>query len=121
MSKRKFRSKAPQHSVGRGAVLERDDVSYFMANVHIHFIGHTQGEIYYALPVEMSAHHRPVPVLHRQTELCTPLWDLQEEYGGHTQSQSQLTGEHLAHMDGLVWFTEQELHGAFKSNDFWEQ
>lgn len=78
MSKSEFSPKAPKHSVSGGAVLERDDVSYFMANVHIHFIGHTQGEIHRALPVDLSAHHRTVPVLHRQTELCTPLWDLQE-------------------------------------------
>lgn len=48
-----------------------------MADVHVHFIGHTQGEIHSALPVDLSAHHHAVPVLHRQAELCTPLWDLQ--------------------------------------------
>lgn len=79
------KSEVPKHSVGGAAVLERDDVSYFMANVHIHFIGHTQGEIHCALPADLSAHHHAVPVLHRQAELCTPLWDLQQGHG-HTSS-----------------------------------
>lgn len=40
-----------------------------------------------ALPVDLSAHHHAVPVLHRQTELCTPLWDLQ---GGFRNTLSLL-------------------------------
>lgn len=59
-----------------------------MANVHIHFIGDTQGKIHCGLLVDLSAHHHAVSVLHREAELCTPLWDLQGKIWTHSNTIS---------------------------------
>ncbi|MEQ2191820.1 hypothetical protein XENOCAPTIV_002929 [Xenoophorus captivus] len=50
-----------------------------MADVHVHFIGHTQGEIHSLLLVGLCAHNHAVLKLSGQAELCTPLRNLKED------------------------------------------
>lgn len=66
----------PEHSVGGAAGLEGDAVAHLMTDVHVHLVGHSQGQLHRALSVDLSADYHAVLVLHRQAELCAPLWDL---------------------------------------------
>lgn len=66
----------PENGVRRAAGLQRDGVAHLVADVDIHFISHTQGQIYSPLPVGLRAHDHAVLVLGQQAELSTPLGDL---------------------------------------------
>lgn len=76
-------SHRPENSVARAARLQRDAVSDLVADVYVHFVGNTEGQIYSLLSLDLTAHHHPVLVLRRQTELCTPLRDLQRTEKTH--------------------------------------
>lgn len=66
----------PENGVRGAAGLQRDGVAHLVADVDIHFISHTQGQVYSPLPVGLRAHDHAVLVLGQQAELSTPLGDL---------------------------------------------
>lgn len=66
----------PQDGLARTAVLKRDHVADFVANVHIHLVRHPQGELDGRLLVGLRAHHAPVLVVDGEAVLGTPLRDL---------------------------------------------
>lgn len=70
---------APQYSVRGAAGLKRDAVSDLIADVDVHLIGHTEGQLHRALLVNLSAHYHAILILRRQAKLCTPLRDLNED------------------------------------------
>lgn len=66
----------PENGVRRAAALQRDGVAHLVADVDVHFISHTQGQIYSPLPVGLRAGDHAVLVVGQQAELSTPLGDL---------------------------------------------
>lgn len=66
----------PQDCFTGAAVLKRDHVANFMANVNIHFICDPQGELDGSLSVDLRAYHAAVLVVDGQAVLSTPLRNL---------------------------------------------
>lgn len=75
----------PQDGFARTAVLKRDHVADFVANVHIHLVRHPQGELDGRLLVGLCAHYAPVLIVDGEAVLGTPLRDLRR--GETTQAQ----------------------------------
>lgn len=71
-------SHRPENGVVRAARLQRDAVSDLVTDVYVHLVGDTEGQIYSLPSLDLTAHHHAVLVLRRQTELGTPLRDLQK-------------------------------------------
>lgn len=67
---------APEDCVAGAAGFQRDAVTHFVADVDVHLISHSQGEIYGLLCVDLRAHHHAMLELVRQAELSTPLRNL---------------------------------------------
>ncbi len=69
-------SHRPENSIVGAARLQRDAVSKLVADVYVHLVCNTEGQIDCQLFLDLTAHHHTVLVLRRQTELGTPLRDL---------------------------------------------
>lgn len=69
-------SHRPENSIVGAARLQRDAVSNLVADVYVHLVCNTEGQINSLPSLDLTAHHHTVLVLRRQTQLCTPLRDL---------------------------------------------
>lgn len=81
----------PEDSFTCATRFQRDAVPHFMADVDVHLIGHSQGEVYCLLRVNLGTDHHTVLVMGRQAELSTPLGDLFQHTRRRT-SELALTG-----------------------------
>lgn len=72
-----IRSHQPEDGVWGAAGLQWDGVAHLVADVHVHFVSHTQSQVHRLLPAGLRAHHHPVAILGWEAELCTPLGNLE--------------------------------------------
>lgn len=75
----------PQDRFTGAAVLKGNHVADFMADVNIHFVRHSEGELDRGLLMDLCAHHAPVLVVDGKAVLGTPLRNL--ERGQRRQDQ----------------------------------
>jgi hypothetical protein len=66
----------PQDCFSGAAVLKRNHIADFVPDIHIHLVGHPQGQLDCRLFVGLGAYHAPVLVMDGKAIFSTPLRNL---------------------------------------------